>query len=307
MKKLTKEEFIIKAINIHSDEYDYSLVNYINNQIKIDIICLKHGMFKQKPNNHLNGHICPKCSAIKKMEKNKKYFITKAINIHGNKYDYSNIDYMGALSCVNIVCPTHGVFQQYANNHLSGQGCPKCGIKKRNIGNRLGIKKFIEKAKKVHGNKYDYSNVNYISTSDYVIIICPEHGTFVQFPNNHLKGCGCPLCKESIGEKKIAEFLLKNSIKFEREKKFDNCKNIKKLAFDFYLPEQKTLIEFDGVQHFLPFDYYGGEERLCRQKINDNIKDEFAKMNNYNLLRIKYDKLNEINNILETYESRIVR
>jgi very-short-patch-repair endonuclease len=302
MRNLTKEQFIEKAINIHGNEYDYSLVNYINNRININIICLKHGVFNQNPNNHLNGYICPKCNIIKKQEKNKICFIDKAKKMHENKYDYSNINYIGSVDYVNILCSIHGIFKQHANNHLSGQGCPKCGIKKRNIGNTLSTDNFIKKAKKVHGNKYDYSNVDYTTTNNYVNIICPEHGIFKQFPMNHLKGCGCPLCKESIGEKKIAEFLLVNSIKFEREKRFDNCKNIKKLAFDFFLPDNNVLIEYDGIQHFLSFNYYGGENRLCRQQINDKIKNDFAILNNYHLLRIKFDKINEINKILETYE-----
>lgn len=231
-------------------------------------------------------------------------FINKAILTHGERYDYSLVNYMGALIHVDIICKEHGVFRQKPNNHLNGYGCPKCG--KIKFSNKI-FNKFIEKAKILHENKYDYSKVVYVNISTNVDIICPKHGIFKQSPNNHLKGCGCPYCKESVGEKKIVDYLLKNSIEFERNKKFNNCKNIYKLAFDFFLPNNNMLIEYDGIQHFLPFKYYGGENKLIRQRNNDKIKEEFAKSNNYILLRIKYDKLNEINNILETHEPRIIR
>jgi very-short-patch-repair endonuclease len=231
-------------------------------------------------------------------------FINKAFNVHDDKYDYSLVNYIGALTHVDIICKIHGIFKQKPNNHLNGYGCPKCS--RISFSNKI-YNKFIEKAKILHENKYDYSKVIYVNTNQHVEIICPKHGIFNQSPNNHLKGCGCPYCKESIGEKKIADFLLKNSIKFERGKKFNDCKNSYKLAFDFFLPDNNLLIEYDGIQHFLPFNYYGGENKLCKQKTNDRIKDEFAKSNNYSLLRIKYDKLNEINNILETHELRIIR
>ena len=111
--------------------------------------------------------------------------------------------------------------------------------------------KFVEKARKIHGNKYDYSKVNYINAQTKVKITCPEHGEFWQKPNNHLNGKSCPLCSESHGEREIRKLLDKYGIRYEREKTFDDLNGIGggQLRFDFYLPDHNMCIEFDGEQH----------------------------------------------------------
>ena len=123
-KKSTKEDFIIKAKQVHGDKYDYSKVVYVNNQIKVCIICPEHGEFYQAPKNHLNGQGCPKCSGNKKLTKDD--FIKKANEIHGYKYDYSKVEYINSQIKVCIICPEHGEFYQAPKNHLNGQGCPIC-------------------------------------------------------------------------------------------------------------------------------------------------------------------------------------
>lgn len=119
----------------------------------------------------------------------KEEFIEKARKIHGDKYDYSKVDYLNGKTKVIIICPEHGEFLQAPEKHLTGQGCPYC------CNTLKGTKEsFIEKARKVHGNKYDYSKVEYKNNKEKVCIICPEHGEFWQDPHNHLKGKGCPEC-----------------------------------------------------------------------------------------------------------------
>ncbi len=124
----------------------------------------------------------------------KENFIEKAQKIHGNKYDYSKVDYIDNKTKVCIICPKHGEFWQRPDNHLHGAGCYKCG---RNIMGKKQTKNtemFITEAKKIHGDKYDYSKTKYISCFEKVCIICPEHGEFWQRPANHLQGQGCPRC-----------------------------------------------------------------------------------------------------------------
>jgi very-short-patch-repair endonuclease len=225
-------------------------------------------------------------------------FIAKANAVHNNYYEYDLVDFKHTHDNIIISCPTHGEFIQRVNTHLEGCGCPLCGKMKL----RKNTDYFITKAKEIHGDRYDYSNVNYITAHIYVEILCPIHGKFNQKPNTHLKGCGCPSCTESIGEREIAKYLINNSIAFEREKKFNDCKNINKLAFDFFLPENNVLIEFDGAQHFIANNHFGGLDKFRIQKINDEIKNTFAESNNYFLLRIKFDQINRINKILEAYE-----
>jgi hypothetical protein len=188
MNKITNNEYINKVKLIHGDKYDYSLVNYIDSVTKIDIICKEHGIFNQIPHSHLSGNGCPKCVGINKTT---NQFIGEAKIIHGDKYDYSLVDYIDSTTKVKIICPEHGTFNQAPTNHISNkQGCPICGnlLKKENTNG------FIEKAKQVHGDKYDYSLVNYIDNKTKVEIICKEHGSFLTKPNNHLSGSGCPKC-----------------------------------------------------------------------------------------------------------------
>ena len=116
-------------------------------------------------------------------------FISKAISVHGNKYDYSKVEYVGMLAKVTIICPIHGEFEQRADSHLSGYGCRYCSRSAKNT-----TESFIKAAIDVHGNKYDYSKVDYVNSKTKVTIICPTHGEFKQSPYEHLKGCGCIHC-----------------------------------------------------------------------------------------------------------------
>lgn len=149
--------------------------------------------------------------------------------------------------------------------------------------------KFFEKCKEIHGNKYDYSKTKYINSSTKVTIICPEHGEFEQTPNNHRFGNGCPVCNESKGERKIRLWLEENNINFEPQHKFDDCKNILPLPFDFYLPDYNTCIEYNGLQHYKIVTYFGGNDGFKQRQINDKLKMEYCNNNNIPLLIIKYN------------------
>ena len=197
--KLTTEEFIAKAREVHGDKYDYSRVNYVNAKTKVEIICPEHGSFWQTPTNHLNGKGCPKCvGRIKTTEE----FIKRAKAVHGDKYDYSRVNYVGATVKVEIICPEHGSFWQTPANHLNGKGCSKC------VGRNKTTEDFIKRAKAVHGTKYDYSKVVYSDSNQKVEIICPIHGSFWQRPTSHLKGNGCPKC---VGRNKTTEEFIKRA------------------------------------------------------------------------------------------------
>ena len=191
MRKLTTEEFVEKAKTVHGDKYDYSKVEYLNNSTKVCIICPEHGEFWQKPSNHLMGNGCPKCNG--KGLSSEEYII-EAHKVHGDKYDYSKVDYKSKKEKICIICPEHGEFWQIAQSHLSSHGCPKCAIEHCGDTQRLSKEDFISKAKSIHGDKYDYSKVEYVNAQTKVCIICPEHGEFLQVPNAHLRGNRCPKC-----------------------------------------------------------------------------------------------------------------
>ena len=275
---------------IHDDRYNYSKVKYVNSHTKIIIMCPVHGEFKRTPNSHLGNHGCPMCSGNTKSTTEE--FIEKAIKIHNNEYDYSKFSYKNAHTRGVIICKKHGEFKQSPNNHVSNKnGCPDCS----NELLKLGLTCFIQKAKKIHDNEYDYSKFSYINTRTKSTIICKKHGEFNQNPHSHLKGKGCPKCNLSKGEKIISKWLKSNSINYKIEKSFDKCfvdKKNKKLRFDFYLPEHNTLIEFDGVHHFKA-KY--GEDVFNKQLLRDRIKDQYCINNNINLIRIGFwENINEM-------------
>jgi len=182
VKKLSKENFIEKSEKIHNYKYDYSLVDYVNNKINIKIICPDHGIFEQSPKSHLKGCNCKKCHDLNKITKI-DILLKNFQKMHGNKYDYSLMDYNGTKNKIKIICPYHGVFEQKVSNHLSGFGCWKCS-------KTLTVKEFIDRAIKTHGDKYDYSKIKYIDSRSKVIIVCKKHGEFEQVANSHLLGNG---------------------------------------------------------------------------------------------------------------------
>lgn len=289
--KLDNKIFIEKARKIHKMKYDYSQVEYVNNNTKVKILCEKHGYFEQTPNSHLNGNGCLKCSGLKKLTTEE--FIEKSKKIHEEKYNYSLVNYKNTKTKVKIICSEHGVFEQSPFAHLhQKQGCPECGGTKK-----MNSEKFILKSNEIHNNFYNYSEVNYINDRTKIIIICPKHGEFKQTPHAHLQKQGCPLCRESKGEKIIRAFLLKNKIKFRKNKTFKNCRYKRLLKFDFYLPEINIIIEFDGIQHFNSYEFFGGDKDFKDRQLRDQIKNEYCKKNNIKLIRLK--NLKTINSILK--------
>lgn len=291
---LSKNTFISKSKLIHGLKYDYSNVNYVNLNTKVKLFCSIHGEFEQTPKNHINGHGCKFCSNNVKLTTKK--FIERCSLIHENKYDYSLTKYKNINNKVKIVCPTHGEFEQIANLHVNyGSGCPKCHYNKISNIKKFTTNDFVLLANKQHGEKYDYSFVNYVSSHDMVKIICREHGCFEQKSYIHLNGSGCPICKESKGEKAIRIYLLNNKIEFKQQKRFKECRDKKPLPFDFYIPKYNICIEYDGIQHFKPIKQFGGEYGLVERKRKDEIKNNFCEKNNIKLIRVSYcDNVHEI-------------
>ncbi len=280
MKKTT-EEFIKNSLIIHGSKYDYSNVKYINNNTKVEIICPTHGIFKQTPSNHLNKNGCSQCNTENKRNKD---YIEKCKIKFKNKYDYSLVKYINNKSNVEIICPTHGIFKQTLKDHLRSNGCPYCSGKKMNRD------LFIEKSNIKHNNFYDYSLVEYFNAFKKIKIICPKHETFEQTPYTHLQGSGCPSCKSSKGEKNIISYLNKNNISYKYQHKFENCKNVGFLYFDFYIADKNICIEYNGLQHYESVKYFGGEKALESLKIRDDIKKEYCDKNDIKLIIISYNE-----------------
>lgn len=294
--KYTVNSYLKKANLIHNNFYNYENIN-LEKGIKsyISIICPIHNKFTQRADHHIYGHGCKKCG-------NSRYntfkYIEKAKIVHDNKYEYNKTIYIDSYNKIIITCKKHGDFKQLPQMHLFGQGCPHCKYD--------NLDDFLKKAEIVHGDIYDYTNINYINSYNYIHIRCKKHGIFKQRPKDHInRKEGCPICNMSKGENQIKLFLEKHKIKYIYQKKFKKCKNIKVLPFDFYLPEYNICIEFNGKQHYKPIKYYGGKKTFEYIKNNDIIKKNFCKKDKIHFLIINYNNINNIDMLLNIFILKI--
>ena len=294
-KRITKEEFIAKARTVHGDKYCYNKVEYVNNNTPVTITCPKHGDFPQRPDHHLGGCGCTECKKDK-TSKDKTLstedFITKAKNVHGNKYNYDKTKYINSTEKVTITCPCHGDFEMLPGNHTSmKQGCPDCAKEKLSKLYIDTMEEFIAKARKVHGNKYNYDKVEYNGDDTPVTIICPIHGEFPQKPHKHKLGQGCPKCKQSHLEAKTELVLRQSNIAFETQKTFPWLKNKREMPLDFYLSKYNIAIECQGIQHYLTKGngHFKDEDIVVTQQ-NDKLKYSLCKEHGIPIYYIKYNE-----------------
>ena len=304
MRKVDTKEFIRRAKKLHGNKYDYSHVDYVGPlraRIHVKIKCKKHGFFDQDPRNHLRGRGCRLCSFENAIKTNKQ-FITDAKKVHGKTYGYNKVDYKNSYTKIKIECKTHGFFSLTPNHHLSGaSGCRKCATEVQKHKYTKSREQFITDAKKVWGNKFNYSHVDYVNNKTHVKIKCEIHGFFHQRPLHHLRCQGCYNCVDRLnskGAQAIELFLKQTKIDYERERRFPDLKSKRSLPLDFWLPKLKTIIEFDGQQHTKISFYSKTKDELLTIQKRDDIKDKWAKKHQYKMIRISYKQLKNINKIL---------
>ena len=292
--KYNTEDFIEAARNKHGDKYDYSKVEYIRNTIPVIIQCPIHGEFKMTPQNHLAGCGCAQCgieAARESMTDTAEQFIQKARKVHKNNYSYYKVNYINQKTPIIITCPIHGDFEQLPYNHLRGEGCPKCGREKANQSESLSREEWVLRAREKHGYRYDYSKVEYVNSRTKVCIICPEHGEFWQTAGSHLQGIGCSKCSQSKGEKEIRKYLVKNNIDYISQYKIKIDTNINKSGnafIDFFLPNYNIAIEYNGQQHYIPIESFGGELKFNQQQRRDEYVKNYCKETGIELIEIPY-------------------
>lgn len=289
-KKSTTKEFIEKAILIHGNKFKYNFVEYVNNKTDVKILCLMDHCFEQTPHEHLQGNGCLECSGSKKLTTEE--FILKSKLVHGDKYNYILSNYKGNKINIDIICKKHGLFKQSPLGHYGGQGCFKCSVDDR----RYTLEEFIEKASKIHNNKYDYSSVVLGKNGKSKLIIkCPIHDKFDQAQINHLSGKGCSLCSPNkrINETIVKQFLINNNIEAKHNFyiKLPNKNNYSKAFIDFYIPSLNLFIEYNGGQHYEPVTFGGiskieAAEKFKKQQIRDFKVNQYCKDNNIKLLEI---------------------
>ena len=248
----TTEWFIDEAKKVHGDKYDYSKTEYINAKTKVCIIHPDYGEFWQLPYTHLNGQGCFKERNFKIWKNRKKIttkeFIERAKEVHCDKYDYSKTEYINSNTKVCIICPEHGEFWQLPYAHLNGNGCTECKKMKQREKYQLSKEEFIKKAREVHGDRYDYSKVEYVNYKTKVEIICPKHGSFWQTPACHFKCDGCPTCKGELSVSKQENELVQYiRTTYNSVINLNDRQVINPLELDIYLPFENIAIEYNGL------------------------------------------------------------
>lgn len=280
-----KEEYLQKAKILHNNKYDYSLIEELfKRDMRVKIICDKHGIFEQSFHKHLLGDGCKKCGiekiAMKKIQIARDKFIKEANNIHNNKYDYSKSNYKSAKENIIIICLIHGEFEQSPNKHLCGNGCRKCANDK--IKERMSIpwNIYMEDLHKIHNNKYDYSKVIWKGVDIDIIVICPIHGDFEIRPADHKRGRECQKCSKETHiqyNKLDTEEFIKKSIEI-----WGNKYNYSKT--NYIDSNNKVIIICDKHGEFeqLPSNHYkygcgncGYEQNMRNIKLKEECKNNF--------------------------------
>lgn len=291
--------FIGKAKQTHGDKYDYSKVIYIESLTPVQIYCKKHNeYFSQQPSSHVRGRGCPKCGFERGSEKRSytnEQFIEKIKSIQGDKWDYSEVNYTSFETKVKLICKEHGEFFKNPRDLISKKtGCPVCS---GNI--PYTTEKFIEEARKVHGDLYSYDRTICSGLANHLTITCPVHGDFKQRGGGHLLGYGCSTCKSSKGELLVHDVLKKHQIAFKEQYSLPNSR----YRYDFYLPEYHVFIEFHGRQHYEYIEFFHrSREEFESRKITDDIKKELVKAHKGKLIVIHYRILQS--GLLEKYLKR---
>lgn len=247
-------DFVEKARAVHGDRYLYDRVEYTGSDGKVEVGCREHGYFFQRAVNHLSGGNCPKCN--KYSTKDLEYYLTRAREIHGDTYDYSQATYSRTIDETTFICPTHGEFRQTWHNHVHlKHGCQKCGSGH----NKFTHEGFVGRARDVHGDTYEYIS-QYINAHTPLEIRCKHHGVFTQRPYSHLGGQGCPSCKTIISKPHQALLDLLVDTLGDSNVIPNDRKILDNLELDILLPEHNLAIEVDGLfwhtTQFLPDKKY---------------------------------------------------
>lgn len=300
-------EFIERSIKKHGDRYDYSKVHQFKRQKeKVTIICTKHGEFQQTAHDHQLGAGCSKCweeirSEVLTLPWEK---VLKSFReTHDDTYDYLENTYVNSHETMEIICKRHGVFEQSVANHRIGYGCPKCGRERISEFLTTPWEEVLKSFRETHKDEYRYTPETYTLLETPMEMFCSKHGRFLQTPKVHRKGSGCPICKSSLGEKFIYHFLNEHKINFIQQHKFDDLVFKGHLRCDFYVEEFNLVIEYNGEQHYIPNEFFGGEVGFKLTVERDFLKKQYCleKNINYEVVRYDEDKNKRMLEILRKY------
>lgn len=201
-RRMPVSEFINRASAVHADVYDYTNVRYTNSQGYVLIVCPTHGEFSQTPSAHLTGRGCPTCGDTKIGDKcriSQSDFLARCTDVHGDRYDLSRVAYKGVSKKIEVVCKEHGVFYPTAGNFTANKsGCPTCARLLVGSKSRMSEQSYIERAKALHSNRFEYGEISYKKGGPFLSVVCKEHGRFEQRLHDHMKGVGCVKCSKPV-------------------------------------------------------------------------------------------------------------
>jgi hypothetical protein len=276
VQPISTEEFIKRVTKKHGDRYDYSNVVYVDANTPVKIICKTHGVFSQRPSNHTKGAGCSECAkegsrigaGIEPPNKlSHEDFIARSKEVHGDRYDYSKVDYKHTQANVIIICPDHGEFSQRANAHIRGKGCAACSMSLQTI----ACEEFIRRSQLTHGDRYDYSKVDYVAIGQQITIICKIHGEFNQTASAHSSGSNCPKCALASRTMSQGEFIKRATA--QHGELYDYSKSVVIKATAKVIIVCKVHGEFEQM----PASHIaGGKCPICRNPLLGMTPDELA-------------------------------
>jgi hypothetical protein len=306
------DDFVARAKAVHGERrYDYSRTVYVNAKTKVEIGCSACELvFETLPNNHTKRKSgCPRCAGTQKLTTEE--FVKRAKEIHGDKYSYSRTYLANMRTKIDVDCQRCGApMNIMPQSHLRhGGGCGKCSFKAMGEARRKTTDEFVKQAKEVHGHdRYDYSRAEYKGGRERIEIICPkeDHGSFWTMPSSHTSlKTGCPRCNYSHLETAIAKALDKAGIEYEPQWSFPDCKDAKRLRFDFWLPKLKALIEGDGKQHFMAVSFHGHLSDFEGGRRKDLIKNNYCRKKKHHLLRASFSEASGVERHVKEFAQRV--
>ena len=243
---LSTDEFVQIAETTYPGLYSYDSTEFKGSKTNVVINCKKHGNFSVRPYRFLSGNKCPECRKDDRRQDKQKSFIAAAIEVHGDKYDYSDVVFVKNNTKVAIGCPEHGTFYQTPKDHKKGRGCRKCANLTIGDSKRASFDAVVQKANATHDNTYTYVPVEYHNQNTKLKVICQEHGEFEQSAANHVRGWGCPKCGrlglQSKQEKEVCDFVSSLGVDISV-----NSRNIIDGELDIYVPDNRIAIEYNGL------------------------------------------------------------
>lgn len=279
--KKTDTQFKREIYTLVGDEYTF-LDRYVNAGTKLRVKHNKCGsIYEVRPCFFLRGNRCPYCAGL--VKKTDEEFQQEVFSLVKN--DYTFLDkYVNAKTKLRVRHNECGnIYEVQPDNFIHGKRCPYCfgGIKKTDT-------QFQHEIHILVGNEYTFLD-KYINNHTKLRAKHKECGNVYEVrPNDFLNGKRCPFCNSPKGETIINKILDTFNLNYETQQTFDDLMDKTYLSYDFYIPDQNILIEYQGIQHYQPVDIFGGDDQFVIQQKHDQMKLDYAKEHGYNLITVPY-------------------